>query len=134
MLTFDVPTREYCVTSRTATNTPLQALVLWNDEQFVEAARVAAQRVLAETTDDRSALALLATRATGSDLSEANVERMLEAVAAYRDRYRAAPDDAIALVSLGEAPVADDQDPVELASWTMIANAILSSDAAIVKD
>ena len=134
MLTFDVPTREYCVTNRSSTNTPLQALVLWNDEQFVEAARVAAKRSLEETQDDRSALSLLAIRATGSELSEANVSRMLQALDAYRVRYQAAPEDAIALVSIGEAPTSEDHDPAELASWTMIANALLSSDAAIVKD
>ena len=59
---------------------------------------------------------------------------MLEAVAAYRARYRAAPRDARALLSVGEAPLPDGHDPPELASWTMIANALLSSDAAIVKD
>ena len=134
MLTFDVPTREYCVTNRISTNTPLQALVLWNDEQFVEAARVVAQRTLSVTQDDRSALSLLAIRTTGSELSEGNVERMLQAVDSYRARYQSAPEDAVALISVGEAPVPEDQDPAELATWTMIANALLSSDAAIVKD
>ncbi|MEC9157393.1 MAG: PSD1 and planctomycete cytochrome C domain-containing protein [Planctomycetota bacterium] len=134
MLTFDAPTREYCVTERGSTNTPLQALVLWNDEQFVEAARVLAQRAIAEAGDDRGTIRRLALHSTGGELSEDTTLRMLEAVAAYRARYRAAPEDARALLSVGEAPLPDGHDPPELASWTMIANALLSSDAAIVKD
>ena len=134
MMTFDAPTREYCVTNRSSTNTPLQALVLWNDEQFVEAARVTAQRILESSEDDRSRLSRLAIRTTGSDLSEANTRRMRDAIDAYRVRYRAAPEDALALVSVGEAPVPEHLEPSELATWTMITNALLSSDAAIVKD
>ena len=48
MLTFDATTREFCAVKRQTTATPLQALVLLNDPQFVEAARALAQRSFRE--------------------------------------------------------------------------------------
>ena len=49
METFDAPSRSHCTVRRQQTNTPLQALVLLNDPQFIEAARALAVRVMADS-------------------------------------------------------------------------------------
>lgn len=46
MHNFEAPTRTYTVGARQATNTPLQALTMMNDPQFVEAGRVLTERVM----------------------------------------------------------------------------------------
>ena len=134
MLTFDAPTREFCSTRRLVTNTPLQSLALWNDPQFVESARAAAERSLRAAGDDRIRAGLLFRRATGTAPSTAVLDRLVETLAVNRARYVAAPDDAAKLLAVGMSPRPDDLDPAELAAWTMLANAVLSSDATIVKD
>jgi hypothetical protein len=46
MSTFDAADRSYCTVKRQSTSTPLQALVLLNDPQMVEAAKKTGERML----------------------------------------------------------------------------------------
>ena len=134
MLALDAPTREYCSTRRITTNTPLQALVLWNDPQFVEAARMLAARVITEAEGDDARFDLLFRYATATPPSDTLLPLLRQTLADYRERYGADAESAAALIAVGETMAPAEIDPKELAAWTMLANAVLCSDAAIVKD
>lgn len=136
MLTFDAPVRESCTARRMPTSTPLQSLALWNDPQFVEAARGLAERVLNDrsATGDGPRVDAMWSIACAKVPTPAVRSAMLAALAHYRERYAAATDDALRLLSVGDMPRDRTIDPAELAAWSMLATAALSSDAAIVKD
>jgi hypothetical protein len=130
----DGPTRETCVVRRPRTNTPLQALLLMNDETFVEAARVLAASVLemkgaSETERARE----MFRRATARDPGKQEVEALVGLREKQRKRFAAEPAAAKALVAVGEAPRGKSLEPVELASWTAVAQVILNLDEVITR-
>jgi mono/diheme cytochrome c family protein len=137
LLTLDAPTRESCTVSRQITNTPLQALVLWNDEQFVEAARKLAERVLTEAvapdTDDARITWLLRT-CTGRAPRDDELDLMRDALGGFRDGFMHGEADPAALTSVGAAPRDESLDATELAAWTLLANAALNLHETITQD
>jgi hypothetical protein len=134
MNTFDAPSRESCIVRRERTNTPLQALLLMNDPQFVEAARTLAERTMKEggaTPETRLAFMFRRTTARRPDAKE-----LAELIAAYKDHLAVYTRDAAKakqLISVGELKPDAKLDPSELAAWTMIANLILNLDEVINK-
>ena len=134
LLTFDAPTREFCTIRRNATNTPLQALVLWNDPQYVEAARKLAERTLGGVGDDSARLTLLFRRCTGRAPDAEELRALATSLARFRERYAKSEKDASALLAVGEAPRAKELAPGELAAWTMIANSVLALDATVSRN
>jgi len=133
MLTLDAPTREFCNIRRIATNTPLQALVLWNDEQFVEAARALATRTLGEASGDDERIVRAFRRVTAQQPDADELALLRAALADFRVRYQGAPEDAKALVEVGESPAPMGVDPAELAAWTVLCSSLLNLDVTICR-
>ncbi len=134
MTLFDAPTREACVVQRPITNTPLQALYAMNDIQFVEAARVLAQRMIREggaTPQERIAYGhrLATARKPGSGAT-AILTRLYESELA---KYKANPDAAKKLLATGDSPRDDKLDASEHAAWTIVATTLLNMDATLTK-
>jgi Protein of unknown function (DUF1553)/Protein of unknown function (DUF1549)/Planctomycete cytochrome C len=134
LATFDAPSRESCCVERPITNTPLQALALMNDVQYVEAARAFAQRILnAAAADDDGRLALAFRTATSRSPRAGESVVLRDLLAAQRAEYAAAPDAARALLAHGESPRDERLEIGEHAAWTVIANLLLNLDETIMR-
>jgi hypothetical protein len=134
MTTLDATSREACRVRRERTNTPLQALLLMNEEQQVEAARRLAERVLKESgaaVEERAAR--IFRLAAARPPSAADLADLAGLYSEQLGDYRADPDAARALVAIGGTKADSALDPVELAAWTMVANLVLNLDEVITK-
>ena len=132
MAAFNAPTREQCTVRRERTNTPLQALVLMNDPQFVEAARHLAQRATMQY-QDAPARATWMLQEVGCRGDQPDVDDTLAAAAELRAVFESDPAAAKALVATGSSEPTETMDLTELATWTMIANLLLNRDDVINK-
>jgi mono/diheme cytochrome c family protein len=133
MAQFDAPNREVCTVRRIRTNTPLQALVTMNDPVYVEAAQALARRMIeqAESTDERLEFAFK--RCLTRVPTEAEYDRLSQLIDAATKNYAAAPEAAVTMATdpIGKLP--EDADPVEYATWTVVANVILNLDEMLMK-
>jgi hypothetical protein len=134
LTTFDAPDREKCTSRRLITNTPLQALVLLDDPTYVEAARVLAQRAVAQPGNDPQArVRFLFREATGRAPSAAEARVLVELAQRRIAAYRKDPESAAKLVAIGASTPAK-LEASELAGWTMVASTILNLDETITKE
>jgi hypothetical protein len=135
MLTFDAPSRESCTVRRARTNTPLQALVLMNDRQYVEASRFFAQRVMTEggaSPDSRLTLAFrLATARAPSPDELAVLVRVFQS---HLADFSTRPETAQKLLAVGEAKSPPTMNAAELAAYAMTTNLILNLDETVTKE
>ena len=140
MSMFDAPSREACTVRRARTNTPLQALALLNDKQYVEAARGFAQRTLREggaNDEERLTWAFRLVTARRPDERELRVLRSL--LQRQREGFARQPEAASQFIDAATTQVQPthlDRDRThdpELAAWTLLANLLLNLDEVVTK-
>lgn len=134
MTTFDAAERNICVARRQSTSTPLQALVLLNDVQLVEAARFLGQRMLQQSGHDSAARLQhgfrLATGRSPSPNELAVLERLwTEQLQAFESDAGAAE----ALLKAGESRNDPAWPPPQLAAATVVAQALLNLDESLMR-
>lgn len=126
MSTFDAPSRESCTARRERTNTPLQALLLMNEPQALEAARQLAGRAIDYPGSGSPAERIewlfetVTCRLPGDHERQELVELHADLNAHYRQHLDAAEQ-------LCGVP-----DP-DTAAWTILANTLLNLDEVVTK-
>jgi len=132
--TFDAPEREFCIVRRSATNTPLQALVLLNDPTYTEASRKLAERVLRDSIPSASQrIAHLYSLVLARAPRPEETKLLLEVVNRQSSAFRKDPARAQKLLMVGESPTDPRFDPVELAAWAVVSSTVLNLDEAITR-
>jgi hypothetical protein len=134
MATFDAPNRETCSVRRARTNTPLQALVLMNDVQYVEAARKFAERVITEggtTVDERVTFAFRSVVARRPNATE--MQSLTTLFTEYLSDFKSNPEFAPKLLAAGESPRDEKLNANELAAWTMVTHLLLNLSESVTK-
>jgi hypothetical protein len=131
---FDVPKRVVCVARRDTTNTSLQALVLLNGPQFVEAARVLAEKLHRAYPGQRDALVTAAFHQLLSrppDVAEQKIlARLYDEQLAH---FRAHPESAAASLAVGATPRNATLPAPEIAATATLVNTLMNHDTFVVK-
>lgn len=126
MATFDAPSRESCTARRERTNTPLQALLLMNERQHIEAAQRLAKRLTAvEGLDSpRQQIRWLFETVTARLPGERESNELLSLWEDLHGYYGQEPTLATALNGSSDAGEA---------AWTIVTSTLLNLDEVISK-
>ncbi|WP_397383142.1 DUF1553 domain-containing protein [Prosthecobacter sp.] len=134
MVAFDAPRRAVCISKRERTDSPLQALILLNGVQYVEAARVLGEKLHLETKGDLPKmieLGFLRCLSRKPDAKEIQICTQL-----YQEQlshFKTVPKEAEELLKTGNAK-RDAAIPLpEAAAAAVLAQALLNHDACVVK-
>ena len=134
MTIFDAPNRDVCSVKREVTNTPLQALVLLNDPQFIEAARILSERIQKEksgTIADKISYGFRL--ACGRHPKSSEIKTLM---AQYQYEINKLENEAIdqpSILFVGEKPFDKELKPTQTAALAMVCNTMLNFDEAYMK-
>ena len=132
MMVFDATSREVCTIARGRTSTPLQALVLLNDTQFIEAARALAAAVALGNDQSGEQITAAFRRLTGRPPEPKELSVLEDMYNEQRGLFRdVAQQDPAKFTAIGESHAASDLDPADFAALTVTCQAIMNLDATI---
>jgi hypothetical protein len=134
MTVFDAAERNVCLAKRQSTSTPLQALCLLNDVQMTEAARFISQRMLQEGGSTCESQITWAFRlVTSRHPSKEELSVLKQLFKEQREIFAADQQSAAKLLAQGESPNSGALSPIDLAAGTVLAEALLNHDEAIMR-
>ena len=123
MTIFDAPERTACIARRERTNTPLQALLMMNEEQYFAAARHFANQMKFESGGDP--IARVYETITSQELGGETKAQLTAGLEGFRELYASEPELAKQLVP--------DGDP-DVAAMTMLIHSLLNLDATKTRE
>jgi len=134
MLIFDIADRGVCTVRRKPTSTPLQALVLLNDPQFIEAGRVVAEHLIQHENDTTKRLNMAFRLATGRFPDDTEKNILNEFYKEELKKFDKNKEDALAFLSIGESRWDEKLNPSEIAALGVVVNSVMNTNDAFTKN
>lgn len=134
MMSLDASRRDVCTVRRERTSSPLQALVLLNDPQLIEAARVLGEKMLVVHGDDVEAMAqAMFLKLTSRRAEPAETAILVQLFKEQLRQFKAAPEEAKKFLAIGDSPYNSELDEARLAAAGTLANALMNYDECVTK-
>ena len=134
VMVFDAADRSACSAQRQSTSTPLQALALLNDVQITEAARHLSQRMMQEGGgNDDARVTWMFQATTNRKPTPREIPVLKQLLAEQRATFSTDTNSAVQLLKVGETKNNPALDSVELAAGTVLAQALLNHDGAVMR-
>ena len=133
MMTFDAASRDLCTVKRQETNTPLQALVLLNDPQIIEASRLIAKNAIdrnKEISEQIKYIFKLATSRTPDEEELSMLNNYYNSMLQKVDEEGIDPQDYL---SIGDFEIDSSYSKNQLAALALTAHTILNLDETITR-
>ncbi|PCJ98932.1 MAG: hypothetical protein COA50_01470 [Flavobacteriaceae bacterium] len=131
MMTFDASSRDVCSVKRQETNTPLQALVLLNDPQLIEASRVLAQNAMSNKKGLQNQISELFEKATSRRPDEIELKELSDFYESSLLKIKTGEIDSDAFLAIGNAPLTVNIAKEPLTALALTAHIILNLDETI---
>lgn len=134
MMIFDASEKNLCTVKRQSTSTPLQALVLLNDPQYIEVSRILAERVIIEGGEGfKNKIQLAFKLATSRLASEEELAILNEMYEQELEEFNTDSEKSEQLLSIGFQRPNATINSAELAAMTVVTNAILNLSETITR-
>jgi hypothetical protein len=133
MLTFDGSNRDQCEVKRVRTNTPLQALVLLNDPQVLEAARVLAEKLEAEKIPDEQRIEKAFRLIICRKANEKEKQILFDYYKKEKDEFVKQPEKSESFLKAGEYKHEQNINKSEAAALMQVVHTIYNMEEAITR-
>jgi hypothetical protein len=133
MLIMDASTRDQCEVTRLRTNTPLQALVLMNDPQVLEAARVLAEKTSALNISEEEKLRNSFRKIVCRMPTEKEFKMLTDYYNREKRKFTINKENAIKYLQAGEYSKAKNKNPEETAALMQINHMLFNLDETTIK-
>ncbi|RLS56501.1 MAG: DUF1553 domain-containing protein [Planctomycetota bacterium] len=131
---FDVAPRQTCVVKPVRTNTPLQALAIMNDVQYIEAARVLAEHAIISSSTPPDRLHFAFRRVLGRPARSEELAVLTTSYERQLQEFQQAPQQAEALLKLGSSPRDGTLNLSEHAALTGVCLILLNMDETLTRE